>query len=246
MFSGLTPDDVSAGLDAVVEQVLEEAGLNSPPVDAEAVAQALGITVATSEHQEERGRYVRLRAHRRHSPQATAVLRSEPRPERRHWALAHEIGEHVAPRVFAHLGVDAREVMPNAREALANRLAGRLLLPTPWFAIDAPALDWDLLALKNRYATASHELIARRMLEMPTPAIITIFDQSRLHFRRANVPGRVPPLSPVEKQCWQEAHNQNRPYESADGTCRIQAWPVHEEGWKREILRTEVELEPVG
>ena len=40
---------------------------------------------------------------------ATILLRPEPRHERRHWAVAHEIGEHVAHRVFAGWGADPRE-----------------------------------------------------------------------------------------------------------------------------------------
>ena len=36
-------------------------------------------------------------------------------------------------------GVDLREAVPRAREEVANQLAGRLLLPTAWFAADAAA-----------------------------------------------------------------------------------------------------------
>ena len=55
---------------------------------------------------------------------------------------------------------------------MANNLAGRLLLPTAWFVADAAAENWDLIALKHRYATASHELIARRMLESIEPLAV--------------------------------------------------------------------------
>jgi hypothetical protein len=243
MFPGLTSDDLSAGLDAVVVELLDAAGLDRPPVDAAAVAEALGITVAIDNRQHGRGRYVRLRGVRGRPARPTILLRPDPRPERRQWALAHEIGEHVAPRVFAHLGVDPREGLPNARERLASHLAGRLLLPTAWFAPDAVACRWDLLALKARYPTASHELIARRMLELPEPAILTLFDQGELSWRRSNVPGRVPPLSRPEVRCWRDVHRSNRPREVREGMKTIRGWPVHEEGWKREIVRMEVELE---
>jgi hypothetical protein len=124
---------------------------------------------------------------------------------------------------------------------VANQLAGRLLLPSVWFALDSPASGWDLLALKRRYATASHELIARRMLECGPPVIITIFDQRAMHFRRSNLPGRVPPPSPAEMACWRAVHDGNRPHAAAAGLCAIQGWPVHEDGWRREILRAEVD-----
>ncbi|MHC4177854.1 MAG: hypothetical protein ACYSWU_10125, partial [Planctomycetota bacterium] len=112
-----------------------------------------------------------------------------------------------------------------------------------WFAADGSNCGWDLLRLKARYATASHELIARRMLECRPPVIVTIFDQGRLHFRRSNLPGRVPPPSSNEIDCRQSVHDGNRPVQTCEGLRTIQGWPVHEEGWKREILRAEVEEE---
>ena len=171
------------------------------------------------------------------------LLRPEPRCERLQWALAHEIGEHVACRVFAALGMDPRETGPEARERIANQLAGRLLLPGPWFAADGPACAWDLFRLKARYGTASHELIARRMLELPPPVIVTIFDHEQIYFRRSNVAGRIPPPSPAEMRCWRAAHQDGRPRRVRQEAQRVQGWPVHEDGWKREILRAEVEVE---
>ena len=202
--------------------------------------------MAVDDRQRGRARYVRLRGIRGRKPRPTILLRPEPRHERRHWAVAHEIGEHVAYRVFGRLSVDPREAAPNARERVAMYLAARLLLPSPWFAADATTSGWDLLRLKSRYATASHELIARRMLDLGPTVIISIFDLEQLSFRGSNVPGQVPPPSSGEMACWRAVHTRNAPEESTDGPRKIQAWPVHEPGWKREILRTEVELEPVG
>ena len=121
MFPELTREELAAGLDCVAAEILAEAGVAGPPVDA--------------------------------------------------LAVAHEIGEHIAYRVFARWGADPVETAANAREQVANWLAGRLLLPTAWFAADGTACGWDLLALKARYNTASHELIARRMLECRPPVM---------------------------------------------------------------------------
>jgi Zn-dependent peptidase ImmA (M78 family) len=243
MFSCITMEEMAVGLDAVAVELLEAAGTVRPPVDALAVARAAGLTVTTDDQQQGRARYVRLRGLRGRASRPTVVLRPEPRPERRHWAVAHEIGEHVAHRILHRLGVDPRTVSPNAREAVANQMAGRLLLPTAWFASDAATEDWDLVALKSRYSTASHELIARRMLELSAPAVISIFDQGRLYFRGSNLPGRVPPPTGDEIRCWKSVHRRNRPHESANPTARIRGWPIHEPGWKREILRFEVTCE---
>ncbi len=239
MLAEITREELVDVLEGVITDLLAEGRVERPPVDAVGLAESLGITVALDDRQRGRARFVRLGGRRR--PRETILLRPDPRPERRQWAVAHEIGESAAYRVFDALGVDPREASAGAREAVANRLASLLLLPGRWFSADASDHGWDLFALKRRYTTASHELIARRMLEMPPPVIISIFDNGRAWFRRSNVPGRVPPLSPAETECRQIAHDQNQPHTAPDALQLIQAWPVHEDAWKREIIRTEVE-----
>jgi len=241
MLAELAPEELADALDAVAAEVLAAAGVGGPPVDAFAVARALGVTVAEDDRQRGRARFVRLKRRGHTPPQATILLRPEPRPERRQWAVAHEIGEHAARQVFERLWIDPREADPAARERTANQLAGRLLLPAAWFGEDGRALDWDLLELKARYATASHELIARRMLDFPPPVAITIYDHARISFRRSNVAGRVPPPSAGETHCWRRAHESGRAQQMTEGTGTVRAWPVHEEDWKREIVRTEGE-----
>jgi hypothetical protein len=246
MLPEITTEELSASLDAMVFELLDESRIDRPPVDAMAVARGLGVTVAVDSRQRGRARYVRLSGGRGRGPRATVLLRPDPRSERLQWALAHEIGEHVACRAFAALGVDPREAGPEARERVANQLAGRLLLPGAWFAADGAACSWDLGRLKARYSTASHELIARRMLELPPPIIITIFDHEQIYFRRSNLPGQVPPPSPAELGLWRAVHGRGRPREVRQETQRIQGWPVHEEGWKREILRAEADVEAMN
>ena len=241
MFPEFTREELAAGLDAVAMEILTSAGVDGPPVDAFALARQLGITVAMDDHQQGRARYVRLDGRRPARSRPTILLHSDPRIERRQWAVAHEIGEHMAYHVFAAWGVDPRETTADARETVANHLAGRLLVPTAWFAVDAAACDWDLIALKVRYRTASHELIARRMLECRPPVIISIFDQRKITFRRSNLPGRTPPPSTAEMECWRDVHRRNHPLRTRAGPNLIQGWPIHEEGWKREILRMELD-----
>jgi hypothetical protein len=241
MFPELTREELAAGLDRVAAEILEEAGVGRPPVDVLGVARTLGIAVAMDDRQEGRARYVRLGDQRSGCSRATILLRPEPRIERRHWAVAHEIGEHVAHRVFQRWGADPAETAANAREHVANWLASRLLLPTAWFAADGAACGWDLVALKARYSTASHELIARRMLECRPAVVISIFDQRRITFRRSNVSGRVPPPLPTEIKCWNRVHEHRRPARICQGPSLVQGWPIHEEGWEREVLRMEVD-----
>lgn len=238
MLPELTQDEFSAALDDVAGDLIETLGATGPPMDMLALAAALELVVAWDAGQRGRGRTVRLGGLRGGRSQGSILLRPEPRPERLQWAVAHEIGENSAFRVFGRLGVDPRESPPGAREAVANQLAGRLLLPRIWFEDHARKLDWELPRLKALYSTASHELIARRMLDFSPRIAMTVFDQGQRTWRQTNLPGRLPPLLQVELVAWHVAHEQARASRERGAWCCVQAWPVHEPDWKREILRT--------
>jgi hypothetical protein len=239
MLPDLTTEELSAALDGVASEALDEAGLGEPPVDAFAVAASLGFAVAWDNLQTGRARLLRL-ADDDGLPQASIMLRSDPRHERRQFAIAHEIGESLAHRVFRQLGVAPVETDPGAREQVANHLAGRLLLPTAWFGPAAVDCGWDLLTLKRTFSTASHELIARRMLDFPPPVVITIVDDGRVTFRRANLPGRAPPMFEAERQCQQRCRATGQRREVQMPAITVRAWPIHEPACRREILRTEL------
>lgn len=239
MLPELTHDEFSAALDAVAGGVLDAAGQNAPPIDAIELARTLGLALAWDTEQPGRGRVVRLSGFAGTQPRGSILLRPEPRRERLQWATAHEIGETCACQVFDHLGVDPREAPSGAREMVANQLAGRLLLPRDAFAADGRGTGWDLFELKARYATASHELIARRMLDFEWPIIITVFDHGRRTWRKGNLDRRPPALLPLEMAARHAAHERGEPVVEETALCRVQAWPVHEPQWKREILRTE-------
>jgi hypothetical protein len=239
MLPELTQDEFGAALDAVACDVLESALVAEPPVDALAVATSLGLTVAWDDRQQGRARVVRLGSVVRPPAPPSILLRPDPRRERLQWAVAHEIGETCACQVFDRLGVEPREAPAGTRETVANQLAARLLLPGIWFAKDGVACGWDLVALKRRYATASHELIARRMLDFGPRIVVTIFDHGKRTYRRGNLGGRIPPWCVMEMMAWRAAHTTSRRAVEASHVCRVHAWPVHEPDWKREIVRTE-------
>jgi hypothetical protein len=212
--------------------LLEECGVTEPPVDAWRVARALGLRVAIDAGQPGRGRLKRMGG-------GTAILlRPEERPEREQWTLAHEIGETVAWQVFDAVDVDPREAAAGQREQVANALASSLLLPDEWFERDAAAFDGDLLRLKQVYATASHELILMNLLKLPQLSLVSVFDHGRLTRRRGNGQLAPPPLLPLEQRIWRTVHQTGRPAEATGAGVRVQCWPVHEPGWKRELART--------
>jgi hypothetical protein len=231
--------DIDAVIDETVNQFLKASRLSKPPVDAITVAHHLGFAMVWDERQTGRARIAMVAPRRGRLPRPTIFLRPDPRPERVQWALAHEIGEAAIRNVVKKVQLNADHLHEQARETIANLFARRLLLPSAWFATSARECDLDLLALKPVYSTASHELIAWRLLDLPQPAIVSVFDHGRLQSRRSNLPGRLPPVNREEASAWRQAHESNKPVR-LDLPMRIDAWPIHEPAWRREIVRTEV------
>ncbi len=229
-------EEVVSVLDQIVEELLAQAGVEGPPVDAIALAQRhLGMTVSLDSRQQERGRV--QRAGRR--PQI--FLRPEPTEERHQWTVAHEIGRHLRDQIHERLNLTREEARTLTGESLSNLFSSRLLVPTVWFATDAPAMAYDLLELKKRYRTSSHEVIALRFLDLPEPCIITVFDNDTVHRRKSNGPRVTKEVEPVEAKVQKYVHERGEPKTLREGNWTVQGWPIHQHGWKREILRSVVD-----
>jgi Zn-dependent peptidase ImmA (M78 family) len=236
MVEDLEREEVVAKVDAMVNELLTRAKLEGPPVDAIALAQRhLGMLVCLDRRQNQRGRAQRAGGR----PQI--FLRPEPTEERHQWTVAHEIGEHLKSALLERLGVPPERTRAMFGESLANLFAYRLLVPACWFAGDAPACDYDVLELKQRYRTSSHEVIALRLLDLPEPCIITIVDNDHIHRRRSNAWPVRRRLEPAEQECQRYVHHYSRPKRVQQAGWTVQGWPVHQADWKREILRSVVE-----
>ena len=238
MFETLPPERLTRALDDAAGELLEEARCRGGAVDAVRVARRLGLTVARDRTLNGRARFARLSVARGRVRGAIFVGEAE-RPERLQWAVAHELGEIAVHRVFEDLHIPAADEPPGLREQLANELARRILLPLRPFERAGRDCHWDFYELKRVFPTASHELLARRMLDLATPAIITVCDHGRISWRRKSEPGPVPAPSPQERLCLRVAHETGEYQQQASAGLSIRAWPVHEPDWKREILRTE-------
>jgi Zn-dependent peptidase ImmA (M78 family) len=236
MIEDLPREEVLRLIDRAVDELLDAAGITGPPVDAITLAQQyLQIVVCLDRSQPQRGRA------QRSGGKKQIFLRPEPTEERHQWTVAHEIGEHQKPALLGRLGVAPEDTRPMMGESLANLFAYHLLIPTPWFAEDAVAADYDLVELKGRYRTASHEVLALRMLDLPDPCIITILDNDAVTKRRSNGWRVRRQLEGVEDRCRRLVHRDGRPYRLQENGWTVQGWPVHQTGWKREILRSVVE-----
>ncbi len=233
MFDELPREDVTRTIDAMVEELLDAARLSRPPVDAIALAQGqLGMVVVLDQRQPQRGRAQRALGKKQ------IYLRPEPREERHQWTVAHEIGEHLKSELLARLGIVPSEARAMAGESLANLFAYRLLVPTCWFCADVRTFEFDLLALKERYMTSSHEVLAWRFLDLAQPCVVTILDNEHISRRRSNAWPIKRALLPVEKLCWEQVTHHARPATMRDDEWTVQGWAVHELEWKREILRS--------
>jgi len=234
----LSRDEVLAVVDRMIDDLLDKAAIAEPPVDAIMLAQRhLGMVVCLDRSQPQRGR-----AHRS-AGKALIYLRPEPTAERHQWTVAHEIGEHLKPALLERLGVEPAQFRAMAGESLANLFAYRLLVPNRWFPADARDLDYDLLTLKPRYATSSHEVLAWRFLDLPDPCVVTIIDNDNVSRRRSNSWRVHRRLEPAEKKCQQQVSAQGKPRVVRENGWTVHGWPVHRDGWKREILRSQVEMD---
>ena len=238
MLDDMPREDVVATVDRMVEELLRGANIQQPPVDSIALAQGhLGMVICMDKRQAQRGRAQRAAGKKQ------IYLRPEPREERHQWTVAHEIGEYIKSDLLTRLGMEPGQTRAMAGESLANLFAYRLLVPTCWFADDAPACDYDLLALKEKYATSSHEVLAWRFLDLPEPCIVTILDNEAITRRRSNSWPIKRQLEPAEEKCQQYVHHYSRARRVQENGWTVQGWPVHQIDWKREILRSVVDVD---
>ncbi len=220
---------IELACDELVADLLADLRLMPINVDAFAVAAGLGIDIAMDARQAGRARIKRI------AGRPTVMLRPEERPERTQWALAHEIGEALAPRIAASL-VDEPDVLPLLREQWANLFAARLLLPRDGFLPEVERLDGDVILLKGVFPHVSHEQLLWGLLRLDVPTVATVFDQGRLTRRQGNTGGCVP-LTSWEREFWWVVHETGRSFEETQADYRLQGWAIHEDQWQRELLR---------
>jgi Zn-dependent peptidase ImmA (M78 family) len=238
MSDELPREEILGVVDRLVMELLAAAGMLEPPVDAIKLAQShLGMVVCLDKRQRQRGRAQRAAGQRQ------IYLRPEPTEERHQWTVAHEIGEHLKTKLLEDLEVEPDHMRSMVGESVANLFAHRLLVPTIWYTVDAPGCGYDLLALKKRYPTASHEVLALRMLDLPDPCIITIIDNDHIHKRRSNAWRVRKELNPFEEKCRVYVNKHGRPHGVRGKGWTVEGWPVHQADWKREILRSVVDEE---
>jgi hypothetical protein len=232
MSEELSREEVHQTVDRAVADLLDEAGIQEPPIDVLVLARThLGMNWEEEPLPTRRGR---------RKVAANGPMASE---EDRQWIVAQAIAERRKPDLLRRLGLAPEGPRPLTGESLGNLFAERLLVPTRWLASVGRACGFDLLALKERFCTASHERIAWRMLDLSEPCVITVIDQGAVSKRRGNAFRVNRDLVAAERICQEQVHRYSRPYLHSAGGWTVHGWPVHFPDWKREILRAVVEEE---
>jgi hypothetical protein len=225
MSEELLREEVHAAVDRAVEVLLAECAIQAPPVHAAAVARKLEAVVQPPRAKKE------------------FFARPEPTAEAKQWLAAQAVGEHFKPMLLERLGFAPGERRPLLGESLTALVASHLLLPTSWFADDARRLEYDVLELKQLYATAAPDLIAWRLLDLAEPCIITVVDNDHVQRRRSNAWRVRRELAAPERECQRYVNHFSRPRVVCADGWTVQGWPVHQSDWKREILRSVVDAE---
>lgn len=129
--------------------------------------------------------------------------------------LANDMFEPRANFKFCHelahilLGHQSHKTITLAAEKEADEYASELLLPSREFREEMGR--HDLAGLKKVYSHASWEAIARKWAELH-PGVLTIFDDRKLHYRRApdglNYPFKVTQVEQeVVTACYDNRYN---------------------------------------
>ncbi len=232
MIEDLEREEVVATVDRMVGELLAAARVAGPPVDAIVLAQRhLGKIVCLDRTQRQRGRAQRGQGRKQ------IFLRPEPTEERHQWTVAHEIGEHLKADLLGRLGLAPEGTRAMTGESLANLFAHHLLVPACWWADEARLHGYDLLELKQRFRTASHEVLAWRLLDLSAPCVMTVVDNDKVYRRKSNAWRVRRELNPAERECQRQVSHFGRPHVVRGGGWTVQGWPVHQADWKREILR---------
>jgi len=241
MTEDLSHEEIAHAVDQAVANLLDAATIEAPPVDAVALARGhLGLTIRVEAQPERRGRS------RRPAAGGEIILSPGLSEERKQWTVAQEIGARFKPAVLERLGLAADRPRGLLGESLANLFAQRLLVPTCWFAVEARARAYDLLDLKKLFASASHEVIAWRWLDLPAPCIVTLIDNDHVQRRRGNAFRVQRELSEPERRCQRYVSHYSRPQTLQEDGWTVQGWPVHQADWKREVLRSVIDRDESG
>lgn len=212
----LSRDDLLRVVDDCVTELLDAA---QPPIDALALAARLRLPLD---------------------------LDPELTPLQRQAAAALAVGTHLKPHLLQRLGIDPTAPRQMMGQSLPRLFAEHLLVPACCFRDDVRAAAGDLSALVQRYASADPELVALRLLDLPEPCVVTVFEDDVVRQRKSNGPRITKKPQAVERDCYQWIVANCRPHSLRRDGWSVQGWLIESAGRARVILRSFVEEETGG
>ena len=148
-------EELFEAIDRLVNGLLERAGVVAPPVDALALAEEhLGIPVefVESAEEDERGR----RRPRARPVGSGIFLSSDMTEETRQKAAAGGIARTLLPEILRKLDVPPGAENKQFTAHALKLVVERLLVPTKMLRAALRDCKYDLVALKERFSTATH------------------------------------------------------------------------------------------
>jgi hypothetical protein len=232
-------EELFEAIDRLIAGLLERAGIEAPPVDALYLAKEhLGIPITIqSPPPSEAGDRPRVRR-RRPSSEDGIVLTAGMTREQRHKAAAEGIALALAPQLCRKLGLPFDPQERGFLGQLRTLFPPRLLLPSRMFRAAQRECQRDLLALQERFSTASAEMIALRWLDLDEPAVISFVDDGVVSLRRSNCGVSGKNLLPVEQQCYERVALLERPHRLRQQGWTVRGWPLPERLVPRIVLHS--------
>jgi hypothetical protein len=219
-------EDLDDAIDRIVQQLLERAGCEEPPVDALMLAEVhCGQRIEYVEPDDVPQQYGD-RPRPRFKPH-TILLREDMTPQTMQLLAARACARILLPQVLQRLGLPGDALEKPARTQMANRLVPRLLLPTAWFGPAARKAGYDVLNLMELFPTAGPEAILARFLDVSDePMVITVLDDGAVAGRRSNrmSPGRK--LFPAEEKCRDLVAESGKPARARAEGWTAWGWPT--------------------
>jgi hypothetical protein len=226
-------------IDRLVVGLLEQAGIDTPPIDALYLAREhLGIPVVMLQAPRSGGQGQDIGSYRRRVDEGRIILTAEMTLQQRQKAAAEGIAIALAPQLCRRLGVP----FPPAERSFWNHLrtlfAPRLLIPTRMLRAAQRGRSRDLLALQTTFATASAEMIAQRWLDFEDPCVVTIVDDGVVIWRRSNCGVTGKRLLPAEQQCLERIMALEQPQRLRRDGWTVQGWPLNRSLGPRIVLHS--------
>ncbi len=232
-----TQDDLFDAIDRAVREALDQARVTELPVDAVALAQdQFGLRVEYVEEEDEPREYGA--PPKRRFGRDTIVLKSEQSEEAHQVLAARGVAMRLLPRVFDILGFVPGAENRAAEKQLIGLIVPRLLLPTRWFAREARQAGFDLFALKEKFPTHGHDLMAWRFLDIDDEAsVVTVVDDGNVVARRGNRFAVTKKLTDAEQACLEAVIGTDEPARVRRDDWTAWGWPTKGIPFRRIILR---------